>query len=145
MTAFSRKGEARLGYKARRSWSLVEIEVCPITHPRLVAAFPALRALVNGQTPAPTGDDTWQAPARVLVAAHVVADGGDAVRAEIQRWCDVVAGVRHAAMQRQDHGARSCRLPDVDHPFDLPAAFQAGQSVFGKSHCSAPACVFCKP
>lgn len=40
-----RKGEARLGYKARRSWSLVEIDVCPITHPRLVAAFPALRAL----------------------------------------------------------------------------------------------------
>ncbi|MDB5458977.1 MAG: methyltransferase, TrmA family [Caulobacteraceae bacterium] len=35
----------RLGYKERRSWSLVEIEVCPIAHPRLVAAFPALRAL----------------------------------------------------------------------------------------------------
>jgi 23S rRNA (uracil1939-C5)-methyltransferase len=34
---------ARLGYKARRSWSLVEIEACPITDPRLVAAFPALR------------------------------------------------------------------------------------------------------
>jgi len=39
------KGLARLGYKARRSWSLVEIETCPITHPRLVAAFPALRRL----------------------------------------------------------------------------------------------------
>jgi hypothetical protein len=29
--------------------------------------IPALRALVTGQTPAPTGDDTWQAPARALV------------------------------------------------------------------------------
>ena len=42
----ARKGNrdaARIGYKARRSWNLVEIETCPITDPRLVAAFPALR------------------------------------------------------------------------------------------------------
>lgn len=36
---------ARLGFKARRSWSLVDIDACPITHPRLVAALPALRRL----------------------------------------------------------------------------------------------------
>ena len=44
----ARKGSrdaARIGYKARRSWNLVEIEVCPIADPRLVAAFPALRRL----------------------------------------------------------------------------------------------------
>ena len=44
----ARKGTrevARLGYKERRSWNLAEIEVCPITDPRLVAAFPALRRL----------------------------------------------------------------------------------------------------
>lgn len=35
----------RLGYKARRSWSLVDIEVCTIADPRLVAALPALRRL----------------------------------------------------------------------------------------------------
>ena len=39
------RGGAKLGYKERRSWSLVEIEVCPVTDPRLVAAFPALRRL----------------------------------------------------------------------------------------------------
>jgi 23S rRNA (uracil1939-C5)-methyltransferase len=39
------RGGAVIGYKARRSWNLVEIEVCPITDPRLVAAFPALRQL----------------------------------------------------------------------------------------------------
>ena len=42
----ARRGErgqgARLGYKGRRSWSLVDIEVCPIADPRLQAAFPAL-------------------------------------------------------------------------------------------------------
>jgi 23S rRNA (uracil1939-C5)-methyltransferase len=44
----ARKGgrdSARLGYKARRSWNLVEVSVCPITDPRLVSAFPALKRL----------------------------------------------------------------------------------------------------
>ena len=44
----ARKGSrdaARLGYKARRSWTLVEIAVCPIADKRLVAAFPAFRRL----------------------------------------------------------------------------------------------------
>ncbi len=36
---------ARLGYKARKSWSLVEISVCPIADPALEAALPALRRL----------------------------------------------------------------------------------------------------
>src|SRR5690606_6309976 len=35
-------GRAILGFKARRSWRLVEVTVCPIADPRLVAAFPAL-------------------------------------------------------------------------------------------------------
>jgi 23S rRNA (uracil1939-C5)-methyltransferase len=38
-----RGGEAKLGFKARKSWNLVEIEVCPIADPRLQAALPALR------------------------------------------------------------------------------------------------------
>ncbi len=40
-----RPGEARLGYKERSSWRLVEIEVCPIADPRLEAALPGLRRL----------------------------------------------------------------------------------------------------
>lgn len=35
-------GRAILGFKARRSWRLVEVTECPIADPRLVAAFPAL-------------------------------------------------------------------------------------------------------
>lgn len=60
-----RRGEARLGYKARGTWTLVDIEVCPIADPRLVAAFPVLRRLgsVFFEHPksAPTLHVTWTA------------------------------------------------------------------------------------
>jgi 23S rRNA (uracil1939-C5)-methyltransferase len=36
---------ARLGYKARRSWDLVDIAVCPIADPQIQAAIPALKRL----------------------------------------------------------------------------------------------------
>lgn len=36
---------ARLGYKARRSWDLVDISVCPIADPRLQSAIPAMKRL----------------------------------------------------------------------------------------------------
>ncbi len=39
------KGEAQLGFKARRSWDLVPITQCAIADPALVAALPALRRL----------------------------------------------------------------------------------------------------
>ena len=40
-------GGALVGFKGRRSWSLTPIAVCPISDPRLVAAFPALRRLAS--------------------------------------------------------------------------------------------------
>jgi 23S rRNA (uracil1939-C5)-methyltransferase len=36
---------AKLGYKARKSWDLVDIEVCPISDPAIQAALPALKRL----------------------------------------------------------------------------------------------------
>jgi 23S rRNA (uracil1939-C5)-methyltransferase len=36
---------AKLGYKARKSWDLVDIEVCPISDPAIAAAIPALKRL----------------------------------------------------------------------------------------------------
>jgi 23S rRNA (uracil1939-C5)-methyltransferase len=42
------RGGAIIGFKARRSWRLVEITECPIAHPDLVRAFPALRQLAAG-------------------------------------------------------------------------------------------------
>jgi 23S rRNA (uracil1939-C5)-methyltransferase len=53
----------RLGFKARRSWRLVDIEVCPISDPALVAALPALRELaapfLEHAKSAPTLHVTW--------------------------------------------------------------------------------------
>jgi 23S rRNA (uracil1939-C5)-methyltransferase len=40
-----RDAGAEIGFKARRSWRLAPIEVCPVADPRLVAAFADLRAL----------------------------------------------------------------------------------------------------
>jgi 23S rRNA (uracil1939-C5)-methyltransferase len=40
-----RKDEARLGYKMRKTWTLVPVEACPIADPKIVAALPALRRL----------------------------------------------------------------------------------------------------
>lgn len=39
------KRGAVLGFKTRRSWSLVEVEVCPIADPAIMAALPGLRRL----------------------------------------------------------------------------------------------------
>lgn len=36
------EGRVILGFKARKSWRLVEVSECPVADPRLVAAFPAL-------------------------------------------------------------------------------------------------------
>ena len=36
---------ARLGYKQRKSWDLVDVDVCPISEPAIQAAIPALKAL----------------------------------------------------------------------------------------------------
>ena len=58
-----RPDEARLGFKARGSWTLVEIAVCPIADPRLVESFPALRrlaaAFLESPRSAPTLHVTW--------------------------------------------------------------------------------------
>lgn len=54
---------AAIGYKARRTWSLVEIAVCPIADARLVAALPALRtfaaAFLQHPRSAPVLHATW--------------------------------------------------------------------------------------
>nr|WP_315053943.1 class I SAM-dependent RNA methyltransferase [uncultured Brevundimonas sp.] len=56
-------GEVVLGFKARRSWRLVEVRECPIADPRLVRAFPALAevadAFLEHPKSAPTLHVTW--------------------------------------------------------------------------------------
>ena len=57
------KGGAVIGFKARKSWRLVEVTECPIALPELVRSFPALRALAAGflghPKSAPTLHVTW--------------------------------------------------------------------------------------
>ncbi len=56
-------GRAVLGFKARKSWRLVEVRVCPVADPRLVAAIPALtrvaEAFLEHPKSAPTLHVTW--------------------------------------------------------------------------------------
>ena len=56
-------GRVVLGFKARKSWRLVEISTCPVADPRLVAAFPALAkvaaAFLEHPKSAPTLHVTW--------------------------------------------------------------------------------------
>lgn len=56
-------GRTLLGFKARRSWRLVEISVCPIADPRLMAALPALTRVaepfLEHPKSAPTLHVTW--------------------------------------------------------------------------------------
>lgn len=57
--------QVRIGFKARRSWRLVELTACTIAEPRLIAALPALKALAEPflahPKSAPTLHVTWTA------------------------------------------------------------------------------------
>ena len=56
-------GRVVLGFKARKSWRLVEVTECPVADPRLVAAFPGLTrlaaAFLEHPKSAPTLHVTW--------------------------------------------------------------------------------------
>nr|WP_314438700.1 class I SAM-dependent RNA methyltransferase [uncultured Brevundimonas sp.] len=56
-------GRVSLGFKARRSWRLVEVTACPIADPRIVAAIPMLAEvaapLLEHPKSAPTLHVTW--------------------------------------------------------------------------------------
>lgn len=56
-------GRVVLGFKARKSWRLVEVSECPVADPRLVKAFPSLAklaaAFLEHPKSAPTLHVTW--------------------------------------------------------------------------------------
>ena len=56
-------GRVVLGFKARKSWRLVEVSSCPVADPRLVAMFPALKkvaaAFLEHPKSAPSLHVTW--------------------------------------------------------------------------------------
>ena len=57
------EGRVILGFKARKSWRLVEVTECPVADPRLVRAFPALAkiaaAFLEHPKSAPTLHVSW--------------------------------------------------------------------------------------
>ncbi|CAN5275096.1 class I SAM-dependent RNA methyltransferase [soil metagenome] len=57
------EGRVIMGFKARKSWRLVEVSECPVADPRLVRAFPALAklaaAFLEHPKSAPTLHVTW--------------------------------------------------------------------------------------
>ncbi|WGM31221.1 class I SAM-dependent RNA methyltransferase [Brevundimonas sp. NIBR11] len=56
-------GQVVLGFKARKSWRLVEVSSCPVADPRLVAMFPPLKkvaaAFLEHPKSAPSLHVTW--------------------------------------------------------------------------------------
>jgi 23S rRNA (uracil1939-C5)-methyltransferase len=134
-----RPDEARLGFKARRSWDLVEIEVCPIADPRLVAALPALRRLaapfLEHPKSAPTLHATWTATgldvdvtgverrtggglsADARMRAAAAASAGDVAR--VTMGGEVVYGARAPVVR---FGAASVALPPGGFLQAVPAA-----------------------
>ncbi|HEY3696938.1 class I SAM-dependent RNA methyltransferase [Phenylobacterium sp.] len=109
-----KRDEARLGYKQRKAWTLVAVEVCPIADPRLEAAFPALRRLA-----APLFENPKSAP-----SLHVtLADGG--VDVDISGVAHKAGGLSADARMRLAEAAGAANFARVT--IDGEVAFMARQ------------------
>ena len=97
-----REGAATIGFKARRSWSLTPIEVCPIADPRLVAAFPALRALA-----APLFEQPKSAP---TLHVTLTATGLDVDITGVERRAGGLSGDRRAEVAQAAAAADFARV-----------------------------------
>ena len=100
----------RLGFKARRSWRLVELDVCVISDPKLVAALPALKALadpfLHSPKSAPTLHITW-------TASGLDVDGTGVERKTGGLSADARAKAARAAASRTSLGGRPSGSPTV--------------------------------
>ena len=120
LTLHARSGSktaARLGYKARKSWNLVPVEVCPIAEPRLQAAFPALRRLA-----APLFEHAKSAPSLHLTLTETGIDvditgverksGGLSADARV-RIAEAAAEAGFARVTLDGEAAYLARMPHV--------------------------------
>jgi 23S rRNA (uracil1939-C5)-methyltransferase len=130
----ARKGTAqaaRLGYKARRSWDLVDIAVCPISHPRLQAAIPALKRLA-----APLFEHPKSAP-----TLHVTLTGAglDVEISGVERRSGGLSGDARAQLAERAAGADFARVT-----LDGEAAYLARQPTvrLGRATVALPAGAF---
>ena len=77
-----------LGFKARRSWRLVEVKACPVADPRIVAAIPALTqvaaAFFEHPKSAPTLHVTWTLSGLDVAVTGVERRSGGGLSADAQ-------------------------------------------------------------
>ncbi|HEX8233559.1 MAG TPA: RNA methyltransferase [Caulobacteraceae bacterium] len=103
---------ARIGFKARGGWRLVEVEVCPIADPRLQAAFPGLRRLA-----APLFEHPKSAP-----TLHVT-------------WTDTGLDVDITGVERRSGGLSAdsrLRVAEAAQALDAARVTLAGELLFGQ-------------
>jgi 23S rRNA (uracil1939-C5)-methyltransferase len=116
----ARKGgrdAARLGYKIRKSWDLVDIAVCPISDPRIQSAIPALKRLA-----APLFEHPKSAPTLHVTLSDTGLDidisgverksGGLSADARM-RLADVAAASEFARVTLDGEVAYMARTPQV--------------------------------
>jgi 23S rRNA (uracil1939-C5)-methyltransferase len=130
----ARKGTAeaaRLGYKARRSWDLVDIAVCPISHPRLQAAIPALKRLA-----APLFEHPKSAPTLHVTLTEA---GLDVEISGVERRSGGLSGDARARIAERAAGADFARVT-----LDGEAAYLARQPTvrLGRATVALPAGAF---
>ena len=81
-------GRVVLGFKARRSWRLVEVKACPVADPRIVAAIPALTqvaaAFFEHPKSAPTLHVTWTLSGQDVDVTGVERRSGGGLSADAQ-------------------------------------------------------------
>ena len=113
----SRRDEAVLGFKSRRSWDVVGVGECAVADPRLVAAFPALRRLgavfLERPKSAPTLHVTLTATGLDVDVTGVEAkDGGLSADAR-RRAADIAAAADLARVTLAGEGLYQARQPVV--------------------------------
>jgi len=109
---------ARLGYKARKSWDLVDIAVCPIAEPVIQSAIPALKRLA-----APLFEHPKSAPTLHVTASDTGLDieitgverrsGGLSADARVQ-LAERAAAADFARVTLDGEAAYLARSPTVD-------------------------------
>lgn len=97
------RGRVRLGYRERASRRVVDVEVCPIARPELVAAFASLRRLVDGLEAVPAEIAVTAFPQGLDVVLLGAAAPGLADRERLAAWAET-ADVARLALAADKEG-----------------------------------------
>ncbi|HVN00656.1 MAG TPA: RNA methyltransferase [Caulobacteraceae bacterium] len=108
---------SQVGFKARRSWRLAPIDVCPVADPRLVAAFPTLRRLAaplfEGPKSAPTLHVTLTETGLDIDITGVERKTGALSADARQRVAEVAAAADFARVTLDGEALYQSRMPTI--------------------------------